>query len=39
MFSWYGESGKGGKKKGGRVWVNKGIVEHISCYIISLKYS
>jgi hypothetical protein len=29
--------GKGGQRKEARVWVNKEIVEHFSCYTISLK--
>jgi hypothetical protein len=36
MFSWYGEWGKRGQRKGGKVWVNKEIGKHLSCYAISL---
>jgi hypothetical protein len=39
MFNWYGEMGKRGEKKGGRLWLNKVTMEHISCYTISLKHS
>jgi hypothetical protein len=39
MFSWYGEEGKRGERKGGRLWFNKVIVKHFSCYTMSLKHS
>jgi hypothetical protein len=39
MFSWYGERSKRGERKGGTVWVNKEIVEHFSCYTLSLEHS
>jgi hypothetical protein len=37
MFSWFEDRGKRGLMKGGRVCINKEIVEHFSCYTISLN--